>query len=93
MRLFGQRAAAPDEYLERDWSAEEFTRGCYGAHLPPGAWTAFGPALRRPAGRVHWAGTETATTWSGYMDGAIQSGERAAAEVLARTGQRPAPFG
>ena len=93
VRLFGQRAAVPAEYLECDWSAEEFTRGCYGAHLPPGAWTAFGPALRRPAGRVHWAGTETATTWCGYMDGALESGERAAAEVTATLGQRLARFG
>lgn len=93
VRLFGQRAAAPDEYLECDWSAEEFTRGCCGAHLPTGAWTAFGPALGRPAGRVHWAGTETATTWSGYMDGAVESGQRAAAEVTAALRQRPASFG
>jgi monoamine oxidase len=34
-------------------------------------------------GRLHWAGTETAAVWNGYMDGAVQSGERAAAEVLA----------
>ena len=93
VRLFGARAAAPEEYLERDWSAEEYTRGCYGAHLPTGAWTAFGPALRRPAGRVHWAGTETATVWSGYMDGAVQSGERAAAEIAVRLGRPRAEFG
>lgn len=93
VRLFGARAAAPEEYLERDWSAEEYTRGCYGAHLPTGAWTAFGPALRRPAGRVHWAGTETATVWSGYMDGAVQSGERAAAEIAVRLSRPRAEFG
>jgi monoamine oxidase len=33
-------------------------------------------------GLLHWAGTETATQWSGYMDGAVQSGQRAAREVL-----------
>lgn len=93
VRLFGAQAADPDEYLECDWSAEEHTRGCYGAHLPPGAWTAFGPALRRPAGRVHWAGTETATIWSGYMDGAIGSGQRAAGEVAARLRQPLRKFG
>ena len=93
VRLFGARAAAPEEYLERDWSAEEYTRGCYSAHLPTGAWTAFGPALRRPAGRVHWAGTETATVWSGYMDGAVQSGERAAAEIAVRLGRPRPEFG
>jgi monoamine oxidase len=45
-------------------------------------WTQFGPELRAPVGRIHWAGAETATVWSGYMDGAVQSGERAAAEVI-----------
>ena len=65
-----------------DWTADPWTRGCYGAHFPPGTWTQFGPALRRPVGLLHWAGTETATEWSGYMDGAVQSGKRAAAEVL-----------
>ena len=48
-------------------------------------WTQFGPALREPVGRIHWAGTETATVWSGYMDGALAAGDRAAAEVLAAT--------
>jgi monoamine oxidase len=79
---FGPRAASPLDWVELDWSAEEWTRGCYGAHFGPGVWTQFGPALSEPVGRIHWAGTETATVWSGYMDGAIQSGERAAAEVL-----------
>ena len=55
--------------------------------MGPGTWTAHGPALRAPVGRLHWAGTETATRWAGYFDGAIQSGERAAAEVLAAAGE------
>jgi monoamine oxidase len=52
------------------------------AHLPPGILTRYGPLLRAPFGRVHWAGTETATVSYGAIDGAIRSGERAAAEVL-----------
>ncbi len=80
---FGRRAGKPVDYVEQDWSTEEFTRGCYGAHMAPGVMTQFGPVLREPVGRVHWAGTETASLWSGYMDGALTSGERAAAEVLA----------
>jgi monoamine oxidase len=55
--------------------------------MPPGVWTQYGPALRAPIGRLHWAGTETATIWNGYMDGAIQSGERAANEVRAVLGR------
>lgn len=82
-RLFGARAGRPRSYLERDWSLEPWSRGCYGGKLGPGAWTGFGPALRAPVGRVHWAGTETAERWSGYIDGAISSGEREADAVLA----------
>jgi monoamine oxidase len=82
-RYFGAPAAAPREYLERLWQDEEYTRGCYGGLMPPGAWTSYGQALRQPIGPIHWAGTETATVWSGYIDGAVRSGERAAAEVLA----------
>ena len=81
-RLFGPLAARPERYIERSWAEEEWTRGCYGCYFPPGGWTAFGPALREPIGRIHWAGAETATVWNGYMDGAVQSGERVAREVL-----------
>jgi monoamine oxidase len=83
-RLFGERARQPETYIDHDWSAEVWSRGCYGAHFPPGVWTQFGRALREPIGRIFWAGTETATRWMGYIDGAIESGERAAQEVLAR---------
>jgi monoamine oxidase len=81
-RLFGPQAARPGHYVERLWAEEEWTRGCYGSHMPPGAWTAYGPALRAPVGPIHWAGAETATVWNGYMDGAVGSGERVAREIL-----------
>jgi monoamine oxidase len=81
-RLFGPRAARPERYVERLWAEEEWTRGCYGCYMTTGAWTGFGPALREPVGRVHWAGSETATVWNGYMDGAVSSGERVARELL-----------
>lgn len=81
-RLFGERAARPERFVERIWAEEEWTRGCYGCLMPTGGWTEYGRALRRPVGRLHWAGAETATVWNGYMDGAVQSGERAALEVL-----------
>jgi len=82
-RVFGARAKNPIHYVDRCWASEPFTRGCYAAYLPPGVWTSYGAALRTPIGRIHWAGTETATRWNGYIEGALQSGERAAAEVLA----------
>ncbi len=85
-RLFGSRAARPEGYLEQVWAAEEWTRGCYGCIMPTGGWVSFGPALRPPVGRIHWAGAETATTWNGYMDGAVRSGESAAVAVLEQLG-------
>jgi monoamine oxidase len=81
--FFGERAARPRELLERSWADEEYSGGCYGGYFPPGVWTSYGQALREPVGRLHWAGTETATVWTSYMEGAVQSGERAADEVLA----------
>ena len=81
VRLFGPRAATPAAFYEQKWADEEWTRGCYGCYLPPGAWTAFGRALRPPIGPLHWAGAEYAERWSGYMDGAVRSGEAAAAAV------------
>jgi monoamine oxidase len=83
---FGEEALSPIEYRDHHWADEEWTRGCPTGYLPPGAWTSFGSAVRSPIGPIHWAGTESATAWSGYMDGAIQSGERAAGEVLAALG-------
>jgi monoamine oxidase len=80
---FGARAAHPAHYEEIDWAEERWTRGCFMAHMPPGVLTQFGRALRAPVGRIHWAGSETATVSHGSIDGAIRSGERAAAEVLA----------
>ena len=81
-RMFGPRAAEPDDYVERLWAEEEWTRGCYGCHMPTGAWTSYGAALHPPLGPVHWAGAEYAHVWNGYMDGALRSGEAAAAQVV-----------
>ena len=81
-RYFGERARSPVEYVEHNWLEERWSRGCYVGFTPPGVLTGYGPTLRTPVGRLHWAGTETATRWAGYMDGALQSGERAATEVL-----------
>ncbi len=82
-RLFGPAADRPQAYLEKVWADDPWARGCYGGLMTTGAWTEFGPALRAPIGPLHWAGAETATVWSGYMDGAVQSGERAADEAVA----------
>ena len=80
---FGEAAGHPRELLERSWADEEYSGGCFAGFFPPGVWTSYGRALREPVGRLHWAGTETATVWASYMEGAVQSGQRAADEVLA----------
>jgi monoamine oxidase len=77
------RFLTPVEYFDMDWTTEEWSRGGPTALFGPGTLVEFGPALRAPVGRIHWAGTETSDYWQGYMDGAVRSGERAAAEVLA----------
>ena len=87
-RLFGREAEAPLDYVDKSWADEEWTRGCYGCYMPTGAWTAYGPQLRAPVGPIHWAGAETATVWSGYMDGAVRSGDSAAQAVATTLAQR-----
>lgn len=80
VKFFGPRAADYIGYDDNDWQTEPFTHG-YVGHMPPGVMTRFGHALREPCGRIHWAGTETATEWAGYLEGALRSGIRAAKEV------------
>jgi monoamine oxidase len=80
----GPAAGSPIDVVETAWWTEPWTRGCSVAHLPPGILTRYGHLLREPMGRVHWAGTETATISHGAIDGAVRSGARAAMEVLER---------
>uniref|UniRef100_A0A2K5XDP5 Amine oxidase n=1 Tax=Mandrillus leucophaeus TaxID=9568 RepID=A0A2K5XDP5_MANLE len=69
-------------YEEKNWCEEQYSGGCYTAYFPPGIMTQYGRVIRQPVGRIFFAGTETATKWSGYMEGAVEAGERAAREVL-----------
>ena len=81
---FGAKAGSPVGYHEQDWSLERYSGGGMISHAPTGVLTEFGPALREPCGRIHWAGTESSAVMCGRIEGAIRSGERAAEEVLAR---------
>ncbi len=83
VRFFGRKAADYIAYEDNDWMLEPYTHG-YVGHMPPGVMTRFGHALREPCGRIHWAGSETAVEWAGYIEGAVRSGIRAAKEVAAR---------
>ena len=82
-RYFGEKALGARDYVELDWSEEVYSRGGYAGLAIPGVLLDHGPALREPVGCIYWAGAETAPEWTGYMDGAVGSGERAAREVLA----------
>jgi monoamine oxidase len=88
VRYFGDKAAKPMDYIEGNWPAEQWSRGCYGAVFPAGTLISCGAALREPVGRIHWAGTETSEVFCGYVDGAVRSGERVAAEVAELLGER-----
>ena len=79
---FGRKALTPVDYLEQNWTVERYSGGGMISHMPPGVLTEFGPALRAPCGRIHWAGTESSARMYGFIDGAVRSGERAAAEVV-----------
>jgi monoamine oxidase len=69
------------EYQEGNWPANPWIGGAYSTFYTPGTWTQFGPHLRKPIGRIFWAGTEMSTAWPGYIHGALQAGEEAAAVV------------
>jgi monoamine oxidase len=79
---FGPKARSPVDYIEQNWTTERYSGGGMISHAPPGVLTEFGPALRAPCGRIHWAGTESSAVMCGWVDGAVRSGERAAAEVM-----------
>jgi monoamine oxidase len=79
--LFGDAALHPIDYVDHCWGTEGFAPGGPTAAVPPGSWTNFGQWLRKPIDGIFWAGTETADKWTGFLDGAVRSGQRAAAEV------------
>ncbi len=84
-RLFKYPAAASElaHYRDHDWTKEEFSEGCYFSYMRPSAIIRFKDALAAPVhGRVFYAGTETAREWIGYIEGALESAERVADEVI-----------
>ncbi|MGU3497607.1 flavin monoamine oxidase family protein [Mycobacterium sp. C31M] len=81
--LFGAAAATPARYTEKNWPQDAWARGGYAANPAPGVWTEHGETGWRTAcGPIHWAGSETSEVWNGYIEGAINSGQRAAAEIV-----------
>jgi monoamine oxidase len=82
-RRFGARAAEPGFVHIQDWGADPWQRGGMIAHYAPTVLTHFGHLLREPEGRIHWAGSDTATAFTGAIEGAVRSGYRAADAITA----------
>jgi putrescine oxidase len=82
-KYVGAGALEPVDFIETDWSAQEWTRGAYGTSFGPGGLTRFGEDLRRSIGPIHWACTDIAGVGHIHMEGAVRSGQRAADSCLA----------
>ncbi len=87
-QFFGASAKQLAALIVQDWNKEEWSRGAYSAHYPPGILTKAGAALWEPCGRVHWAGSETSIEWTGYMEGAVRSADRVVREIVAQADWR-----
>jgi putrescine oxidase len=81
-KIVGPSAVHATEYIETDWSAEEWTRGAYGSTFGVGGLSRFGADMRRPIGPIHWACSDIAGIGHMHMEGAARSGEAAAADLL-----------
>jgi monoamine oxidase len=81
-QVVGERAFDTVDYVEQDWTAEQWTQGGPSSVAAPGVLTAYGEWMGRSFGRVHWAGSEFSPYWTGFMDGAVRSGKQAATELL-----------
>lgn len=82
-RMYGPEAVHPLRYIDKSFTEEPFTKGCYAGMFPVNSITQYPASLAAATGRIHWAGTETSREYNGYMEGAVRSGERAATEILA----------
>ncbi|MFD0904134.1 flavin monoamine oxidase family protein [Actinomadura sediminis] len=81
VRDFAPDAEVVDAHTHR-WVDDEYSKGTW-ATFRAGQFGRYELALGRPEGRVHFAGSHTARRWRAFIDGAIESGGRAAAELLA----------
>jgi monoamine oxidase len=82
--FFGEQAARPIAYHDHTWRDDPWARGCYAGMPGLNHHRTVGHLIREPHGRVLWAGTETATHWNGYFEGAVRAGRRAAGEAVGR---------
>lgn len=79
--FMGSEVLSPLEWHEKSWQTDEFCGGGYLAFPVVGTTEGFLPMPHEAVGNIHRAGTETAQEHTGYIEGALQSGERVAGEV------------
>lgn len=89
-RVHGRDVPEPRAARSADWSADPFSLGGYAGRRGVGAWTD-APDLFAPLGRLHFAGTETATRWRSFMEGALDSGIQAAEAILGKAATAGTP--
>lgn len=82
VQLYGEEARNPEHFITQDWNEEPFTNGCFSGHFTPGGFIKYGEYLQTEVDGIHFAGTETATIWNGYFEGAVRSGEREAQKIV-----------
>lgn len=83
-RMFASKKALhPLHFVAKSWMEEPLSQGCYAAVMGKHVMTSAGPAMFEPVGAIHWAGTEAATEWNGYFEGAVQAGTREATAIAA----------
>ncbi|MEB4211093.1 flavin monoamine oxidase family protein [Mycobacterium sp. 94-17] len=85
---FGPEAAHPTHARIHVWNEDQWSPGCFGAFHSPGTWTSNRAVPSHPQGRIHFAGTETASCFYGSMEGAVTAGHRAATEIIAAQRKR-----
>lgn len=79
----GSSIHSPTRTHRHLWNNDPWSAGCFAAYLPPGTWTQHGKSHQQLTGRIHYAGTETATRYFGSMEGAVTAGQRVATEIAA----------
>jgi putrescine oxidase len=82
-KFVGPSALQATDYVETDWSGEEWTRGAYASTFGIGGLVRFGADMRRPVGPIHWACSDISGFGHMHMEGGVRSGEAAALAVLA----------
>jgi monoamine oxidase len=93
LRSVSQTLSIPEpiEVIEKEWTKDPWTMGAPSPVMMPGTMTSeAGEAIRSVFDKVHFIGTETSYVWKGYLDGAVRSGKRGAAEVITALSQRQA---